>query len=143
MKLKMSVHEFGETCNRILDAFERGEPTVPTPLALNLVGHIQAVLEEDRREIQALHDQYAHEGGKPQVMTTEVLTRWLAAIEIPTCNDLFKTSAPNVFYATFALPLYGEHFAQLRALGIEAVDPRSQLRNRYMLTWQPPRNDEP
>lgn len=142
MKLKLSVHDFGETCNQILDALERGEPTVRTSLAVSLVGHIQAVLEEHNAEIQRLHDNYAHEGGKPQLMTTDILKRWLAAIAIPICNDLYKTNVPNVFYATFALPLYSEHFAQLRALNIEAVDPHSQLRNQYMLTWQPPRNDE-
>lgn len=54
VKLKLDVQDFGEVCNLILDAFERGEPDVPTTLALKLVGHIEAVLKEDSAEINAL-----------------------------------------------------------------------------------------
>jgi hypothetical protein len=57
-KLKMSVEDFGETCNLILDAFERGKPTVPTSLAVKLVGHIEAVYREmaDEAEIDETFD---------------------------------------------------------------------------------------
>ena len=89
-----------------------------------------------------LHNRYAHEGGIPQTMTTDILKRWIAAIDVPIVTDIYQTNAPNVFYATFALPLYAEHFAQLRALNIEAIDPNSSLRNRYMLKWRTPPNDE-
>lgn len=54
MNLKLSVQEFGETCNRILDAFERGERDVPTSTAVKLVGHIEAVLKEQSSLEEAL-----------------------------------------------------------------------------------------
>ena len=43
---KLSVQEFGELCNRILDAFERGKPEIPTVWGVELVGHIEAVYKE-------------------------------------------------------------------------------------------------
>lgn len=89
-----------------------------------------------------LHNRYAHEGGKPQVMTADILKRWIAALDVPIMTDIYQTNAPNVFYATFALPLYPDDKAQIQALGIEVIYPNSPLRNRYMLKWQPPRNDE-
>jgi hypothetical protein len=46
LALKLSVRDFGEICNAIMDAFERGEPTVPTSMAAGLVGHIKAVYQE-------------------------------------------------------------------------------------------------
>lgn len=46
LSLKLSAEEFGEICNQIIDAFERGKPDVPTELAFRLVGHIQAVYKE-------------------------------------------------------------------------------------------------
>lgn len=46
LSLKLSVEEFGEICNQVIDAFERGEPDVPTALAFKLVGHIEAVYKE-------------------------------------------------------------------------------------------------
>lgn len=52
---KLSVQEFGELCNRILDAFERGEPEIPTKWGVELVGHIEAVYKEqveaDKRRV--------------------------------------------------------------------------------------------
>lgn len=42
LSVKLSVEEFGEVCNQILDAFERGEGYVLTSFALKLVWHIQA-----------------------------------------------------------------------------------------------------
>lgn len=91
---------------------------------------------------QGLHDKYAHEGGKPQIMTADILKQWIASIDVPIMTDIYQTKVPNVFYATFALPLYEEHYAQLRALGIEVTYPNSTLRNRYMLKWLTPQNDE-
>ena len=46
LKLKLSAQEFGELCNSILDAFERGEAEIPTKWGLALVGHIEAVYKE-------------------------------------------------------------------------------------------------
>lgn len=43
---KLSVQEFGELCNSILDAFERGDPEIPTKWGVELVGHIEAVYKE-------------------------------------------------------------------------------------------------
>ena len=99
-------------------------------------------LNEIKAQVQRLHDQYAHEGGRPQILTAEILQTWLRALDIPSVNELYQTSAPKVFYATFGLPLRSEHVAQMGGLNIEVIDPNSALRNRYMLKWQPPRNDE-
>lgn len=44
---KLTVPEFGELANSILDAFERGEDTVPTALAMRLLSHHEAMLKED------------------------------------------------------------------------------------------------
>jgi hypothetical protein len=110
-----------------------------------LISHIKVLeyqLSRANRTIKDQHEKYAHEGGKPQIMTIEILRRWLSALDIPIVTDVYQTNAPNVFYATFALPLYEEHYKQIRALDIEIIDPNSRLRNRYMLTWRPPRNDE-
>lgn len=107
-----------------------------------LQNSIDSYVLEAQKELKALHAQYAHEGGKPQIMTVDILKRWIAAIDVPIMTDIYQTNAPNVFYATFALPLQSEHFSQLRALNIQAIDPHSTLRNRYMLKWQPPRNEE-
>lgn len=89
-----------------------------------------------------LHDKYAHEGGKPQIMTTDILKKWIASIDIPIMTDIFQTAVPNVFYATFALPLYPEHKQQMGALNLEVTEPIGSLRNRYMLKWLTPPNDE-
>lgn len=83
-----------------------------------------------------------HEGGKPQVMTADILKRWISSIDVPIMTDIYQTNAPNVFYATFALLLSPEHKAQMRALDLDVIYPDSPLRNRYMLKWNPPRDDE-
>lgn len=83
-----------------------------------------------------------HEGGKPQVMTADILKRWIASIDVPIMTDIYQTNAPNVFYATFAQLLSPEHKLQMKALSIEAIYPNSPLRNRYMLVWSPPKDDE-
>lgn len=93
-------------------------------------------------EIERLHNQYAHEGGKPQIMTTDIARKWFRAIDVPIMTDIFQTSVPNVFYATFALMLSPEHKMQIKALGFEVIYPDSPLRNRYMLKWLTPPNDE-
>lgn len=142
VRLKMSVDEFGEAINQIMDALERGDSTVPTSLAVCLANHIHAILKEQKVEIDALHDKYAHEGGKPQIMTVEIARAWFSAIEIPSISDMYQTSVPNVFYATFGDRLLPEHIMQIKALGFDVIDPNSRLRNRWMLKWLPPRNDE-
>lgn len=88
------------------------------------------------------HNQYAHEGGKPQIMTPDILKRWIAALDVPIITDIYQTNAPNVFYATFAMSLFPDDKAQIEALGIDVIYPNSPLRNRYMLKWQPPKDDE-
>lgn len=98
--------------------------------------------DELKTQIQRLHEQYAHEGGKPQIMTADILKRWLGALDIPMVTDIYQTNAPNVFYATFAKSLFPDDKAQIQALGIEVIFPNSTLRNRYMLKWQTPPNDE-
>lgn len=102
------------------------------------IGDVRTLLSE----IDRLHAQYAHEGGKPQIMTESILKKWIATIDVPKMIDIYQTSAPNVFYASFDLPLYPEHRSQLRALNVEVVDTNSTLRNRYMLKWRTPPNDE-
>lgn len=104
----------------------------------NARDYVRALLDEVRR----LHNQYAHEGGKPQVMTIEIARQWIRAIDVPSMTDIYQTNVPNVFYATFGLPLRSEHIIQIEALGFVVVDPNSQLRNRWMLKWMPPRSDE-
>ncbi len=90
-----------------------------------------------------LHNQYAHEGGKPQIMTIEIAKSWLSAIDIPICTDIYQTKVPNVFYASFSLPLNAEHRLQISgALGFDVIDTDSPLPNRYMLKWRTPPNDE-
>ncbi len=103
---------------------------------------INTLIEQYQQELMERDQKYAHEGGKPQIMTTDILKRWIKAIDVPIMTDIYQTHAPNVFYGSFALPLYAEHRAQLRALNIEVIDTNGPLRNRYMLKWQPPRNDE-
>lgn len=142
INLKLGVFEFGETCHEIMDAFERGEPTVRTSLAMALVGHIHAVLKEQSETEKSLHSRYAHEGGTPQVMTIEIAREWIKAIDVPIMTDIYQTGVPNVFYATFSLPLMPEHKMQIEALGFAIIDPNSRLRNRWMMKWTPPRNDE-
>ena len=46
MELKLTIQEFGEVSNQIMDAFERGEKEIPTDLGMKLLGHIQAILKE-------------------------------------------------------------------------------------------------
>lgn len=103
---------------------------------------INTLVEQYQQKLLERDQQYAHEGGKPQVMTADILKRWLAALEIPSMTDIYQTNTPNVFYATFSKSLFPHDKAQIQALGIEVIFPDSPLRNRYMLKWQPPRNDE-
>lgn len=90
-----------------------------------------------------LTDKYAHEGGIPQVMTAEIATKWIASLSIPTMWDIFQTATPNVFYASFQKTLFPDGKAQLKALGFDAVVSDERFHARYMLKWNPPRNDEP
>lgn len=103
---------------------------------------INTLVEQYQQKLLERDQRYAHEGGKPQIMTADILKKWLAALEIPTMTDIYQTNAPNVFYATFSRSLFPDDKAQIQALGIEVIFPNSPLRNRYMLKWQPPRNDE-
>lgn len=103
---------------------------------------VNVLVEQYQQLLTENHERYAHEGGKPQIMTTDILKRWVAAIDVPIMTDIYQTAVPNVFYATFALRLEPEHRTQLKALSIEVVDPNSPLRNRYMLKWQTSSNDE-
>lgn len=103
---------------------------------------LTAVMFKLVERAQKAEQRYAHEPVNPQVMTADILKRWLAALEIPTMTDIYQTNAPNVFYATFARSLFPDDKAQIQALGVEVIFPDSPLRNRYMLKWQPPRNDE-
>lgn len=101
------------------------------------------IISEMVAEIENIyHVKYAHEGGKPQIMTTEILKRWIKAMDVPIMNDIFQTDAPNIFYATFAMLLEPEHKQQLSALGLDVIYPNSPLRNRYMLKWNTPPDDE-
>lgn len=104
--------------------------------------YIAAIDEHYLQLLEKAEQRYAHEGGIPQVMTTDILKRWVAAIDVPIMTDIFQTAAPNVFYATFALRLEPGHYTQLKALNVEVVDTNGPLRNRYMLKWQTPPNDE-
>lgn len=94
------------------------------------------------KHIQELNDRYAHEGGRPQVLNVDILKTWLRSIDIPIVTDIYQTAVPNVFYASFGLRLEPEHEAQIQALGVKVEYPNSSLRNRYMLIWKPPQNDE-
>lgn len=104
----------------------------------NARDYVRVLLAEVRR----LHNQYAHEGGNPQVLTIEIARQWIAAIDVPPMTDIYQTSVPNVFYATFSLPLLPEHIVQIEALGFRVKNPNSVLGNRWMLKWIPPKNDE-
>lgn len=119
------------------DAAEISQDTL-TAVMFNLVKRA----EKAERLLADSHERYTHEGGVPQVMTSDTLKRWIAAIDVPIMTDIYQTTAPNVFYASFSLRLESEHYAQLKALNIDVVDPHSALRNRYMLKWQTPTNDE-
>lgn len=79
---------------------------------------------------------------KPQVMSAEILSQWIAALDVPAVNDIYQTSAPNIFYATFALPLYAEEINQLSAIDVSVTETRNGPRNRYMLKWNSPLDDE-
>lgn len=46
LPLALSVHEFGLVYNQILDAFERGESTVPTALAVKMLEHVETLLRQ-------------------------------------------------------------------------------------------------
>ncbi len=119
------------------DATEISENTL-TAVMFKLVERA----EKAERLLAESHERYAHEGGKPQIMTVDILKRWVASIDVPIMTDIYQTNVPNVFYATFALRLWPEHFTQLKALNIEVIDPNIDLRNRYMLKWLTPKNDE-
>lgn len=80
----------------------------------------------------------ARKAEQPQIMTADILKRWVAAIDVPIMTDIYQTTVPNVFYATFALRLEPEHYTQLKALNVEVIDTNGPLRNRYMLKWQTP-----
>src|SRR3990167_5858541 len=79
---------------------------------------------------------------KAQVMTTDILKRWIASLDVPTMTDIYQTNAPNIFYASFALPLYAEHRNQFSAIDVSITDTTNGPRNRYMLKWNVPSDDE-
>jgi hypothetical protein len=45
--MKLSVSEFGELANSVLDALENREPTIPTRWGVQLIEHIEAMLREE------------------------------------------------------------------------------------------------
>jgi len=110
-----------------------------------LLSHIDMLefkFSQAQRKIEELHNQYAHEGGKPQIMTVDILKKWFDAIDVPRLIDVYQTNVPNVFYATFRDVVYPEHRAQINALAFDITEARGTLRNRYMLKWRTPPNDE-
>lgn len=75
-----------------------------------------------------------------QVMDVATLRNWLLALDIPNVTDIFKPNAPNVFYVSFHETLFPDDYRAIKALGLNA-EPTS-IRARYMVTWQPPRDEE-
>ena len=90
---------------------------------------------------EKLTTQYAHEGGTPQVMTQDILADWLKALSVPMAFDIYHAGV-NVFYVGFSRTLYPDDIRQIEALGFTVVYANSQLRNRYMLKWNTPKDDE-
>lgn len=96
-----------------------------------------------KQRVDELHDKYAHEGGKPQVLSKYVLLTWLAALNIPGVLDSTATGIPNVFYVTFANCLTGSEEQQIGALGFTLTYVGAALvRGQYMLKWNTPKDDE-
>lgn len=95
-----------------------------------------------QRTVKKLHEQYAHEGGKPQIMTIDILKKWFASIDVPRITDVFQTATPNVFYVSFNDVIYPEHHTQIGFLGFDIIEARGSLHNRYMVKWRTPPNDE-
>lgn len=110
--------------------------TVNAPLA-DVLDVVRSLLDE----IDALHDKYAHEGGTPQVMTQNILAEWLKALSVPMAFDIYHAGV-NVFYVGFSRTLYPDDIRQIEALGFTVVYANSTLRNRYMLKWNPAKDDE-
>jgi len=140
----MSENELKSKVDKVVELHRSGEELSFTSVDILLfyIDSLEYKLLVAKRTIEELHGKYGHEGGIPQVMTKDILTKWIRAIDVPIMTDVYQISAPNVFYATFALPLSSEHKAQITALGFEVIYPDSPLRNRYMLKWQTPKNDE-
>ena len=96
-------------------------------------------------EIEQLHNRYAHEGGKPQLLTLETLIAWIEALAVPTMENVYTIrTIPNAFTADFASPLEARHCRQMQMLGLKVVDTEYPEigRGRYMLLWQPPSAEE-
>jgi hypothetical protein len=103
---------------------------------------LTAVMFKLVERAEKAQERYAHEGGKPQVMTMDILKRWIAYLDVPTMTDIYQTNIPNIFYASFAAPLYAEHKNQLVAIDVTVTDTPNGPRNRYMLKWNAPADDE-
>jgi len=86
---------------------------------------------------------YTHEGGIPQIMTVDILKRWIAALNVAKLKDIYNPGIPNVFYATFWEAPRDGYMTQFRALNVE-ITPMTGLHehNSYMLKWSPPPDDE-
>lgn len=95
-----------------------------------------------QRTIKELRQYYSSKGKQPQTMTIDLLKSWFASIDVPSVVDVFQTKIPNVFYVTFALALYTEEQSQLEALQFTVSEVRNGPRNRYMLKWNAPSDDE-
>jgi hypothetical protein len=75
-----------------------------------------------------------------QVMDVATLRKWLLALDIPNVTDIFQPNAPNVFYVSFHKTLFPDDYRKIRALGLDAIS--TDIRARYMVRWNPPKDEE-
>lgn len=106
---------------------------------------IRRIVYELLDEIENLHNRYAHEGGRPQILTMDILIEWVQALDVPTMENIYpERHIVNVFTADFSAPLEARHIRQMEALELRVIDTEYPQvgRGRYMLKWKPPAADE-
>lgn len=131
----------------------KGDPVTEVHVILDVQGIprpiVMRIKSKERADwlIEALieHRNYVwpDEGGKPQIMTREVLRKW---IEVGAWNspirvtDVFE-SAQNYFYVSLDRVLSPNEAVALSAFNLD-VTPSPPLSNRYRVIYRPPKDDE-